>query len=92
MARAGASAGAARLTPPPPRIRIDARADTSRIVAEAALSLAFDDPEDLARGCRYPPRRSGVLTPAAAFGLKLVDRLGEHGMRLTHERIAENEE
>ena len=87
MARAEASAGAARLTNSNRRTH----ADTSRIVAEAALSLAFDDPEDLARGCRYPPRRSGVLTPAAAFGLKLVDRLGQHGMRLTHERIAEKE-
>jgi len=64
-------------------------ADTSRIVGEAALSLAFDDCAD-ADG-QYPCLRSGVLTPASAFGLGLMDRLEAHGMRLTHERLASDE-
>jgi short subunit dehydrogenase-like uncharacterized protein len=44
--------------------------ETSKMLGESALCLAFDD---------LPPR-GGVLTPATAMGMKLVERLRAAGM------------
>ncbi len=46
--------------------------ETSRMVAESALCLALDH-DSL-------PRTGGVLTPASAFGMRLVERLQEAGL------------
>ncbi|MGN6556903.1 MAG: saccharopine dehydrogenase family protein [Solirubrobacterales bacterium] len=45
--------------------------ETSKMLAESGLCLAFDD----------LPERSGQLTPAAAMGDALLDRLQEAGIR-----------
>jgi len=49
-------------------------AATSLMLGESALCLAFDE-ESL-------PRRAGVLTPATAMGMRLVERLRAAGMTL----------
>ncbi len=46
---------------------------TATLVSESALTLAFDD---------AGTRRGGVLTPASALGMKLVERLRATGMVL----------
>lgn len=48
-------------------------AETSKMVSEAALCLAFDR-ERL-------PARAGILTPAVAFGERLIERLLAAGIR-----------
>ncbi len=53
-------------------------AATAVMLAESALCLAFD-------GDRLPPR-AGVLTPATAMGLPLVERLRAAGFTATVER------
>jgi short subunit dehydrogenase-like uncharacterized protein len=45
-------------------------AATSRMLAESALCLAFDD----------VPAQGGVLTPASSMGMRLVERLRRAGM------------
>jgi short subunit dehydrogenase-like uncharacterized protein len=57
--------------------RVAARGDpgyaaTSMMLGEAAMSLARDD----------LPARGGVLTPATAMGMRLVERLRAVGMTL----------
>ncbi|HWG85703.1 MAG TPA: hypothetical protein VNT60_09505, partial [Deinococcales bacterium] len=47
-------------------------AETAKMLAETALSLAADE--------AVLPRRAGVLTPATAVGLRLVERLRGAGM------------
>lgn len=56
--------------------------DTSIMVAEAALSLAFDDFKSEENNRLYTPLQGGVLTPASAFGLTLMHRLSSFGMKL----------
>ena len=46
--------------------------ETAKMLAETALSLAKDDPR--------LPQRHGVLTPATALGMRLVERLTDAGM------------
>ncbi|NMO18899.1 saccharopine dehydrogenase [Pyxidicoccus fallax] len=53
-------------------------AATSRMLAEAALSLAFDD----------VPTTGGVLTPASCMGMKLVERLRRADMTFEVEELA----
>ncbi|MCY1044820.1 saccharopine dehydrogenase NADP-binding domain-containing protein [Corallococcus sp. bb12-1] len=54
-------------------------AATSRMLAESALCLAFDT----------LPKRGGVLTPASAMGMVLVERLRKAGMTFeVHDRTA----
>ncbi|MBK6518905.1 MAG: saccharopine dehydrogenase NADP-binding domain-containing protein [Polyangiaceae bacterium] len=48
-------------------------AETGKMAAEAALLLA--------RERDRLPERAGVLTPAAAFGRRLIERLEDHGIR-----------
>lgn len=48
-------------------------AETGKMAAEAALLLS--------RERERLPERAGVLTPAAAFGRALIDRLEDHGVR-----------
>jgi len=45
--------------------------ETSKMLAESALCLAFDD----------LPKRSGQLTPAAAMGNALIERLQKNGIK-----------
>ncbi|WP_426752851.1 saccharopine dehydrogenase family protein [Myxococcus sp. Y35] len=52
-------------------------AATSRMLAESALSLAFDD----------IPSAGGVLTPASCMGMKLVERLRRAGMTFEVEEL-----
>jgi short subunit dehydrogenase-like uncharacterized protein len=47
---------------------------TALMLAESALCLAFDECDDCAEG--------GILTPASAMGMALVDRLREAGMTM----------
>jgi short subunit dehydrogenase-like uncharacterized protein len=44
--------------------------ETSKMLAESALCLAFDD----------LPKRGGQLTPAAAMGNALIERLRKNGI------------
>ena len=44
--------------------------ETAKMLAESALSLAFDD----------NPTTSGQVTPAAAMGDQLIDRLSKAGI------------
>ena len=44
--------------------------ETSKMLAESALCLAFDD----------LPERGGILTPASCMGLHLIERLRRAGM------------
>ncbi|NNB88493.1 saccharopine dehydrogenase [Corallococcus exiguus] len=54
-------------------------AATARMLAESALCLAFDT----------IPKRGGVLTPASAMGMVLVERLRKAGMTFeVHDRAA----
>ncbi|RKH10427.1 saccharopine dehydrogenase [Corallococcus sp. CA053C] len=54
-------------------------AATSRMLAESGLCLAFDT----------LPKRGGVLTPASAMGMVLVERLRKAGMTFeVHDRAA----
>ncbi|MFB1481129.1 trans-acting enoyl reductase family protein [Corallococcus sp. RDP092CA] len=54
-------------------------AATARMLAESALCLAFDP----------LPKRGGVLTPASAMGMVLVERLRRAGMTFeVHDRAA----
>jgi hypothetical protein len=50
---------------------------TSRMVLEAGLCLALDAKDCDAAGCKS----SGVLTPASAMGLVLMDRLRAAGLK-----------
>ena len=64
------------------RARVGASKDpgygaTAIMLSEAALGLALDKPLS---------RRGGVLTPASALGMPLVDRLRRAGMTFTLER------
>ncbi|MFP2964307.1 hypothetical protein ACLEPN_43045 [Myxococcus sp. 1LA] len=52
-------------------------AATSRMLAESALCLAFDD----------VPSKGGVLTPASSMGMKLVERLRRAGMTFQVEEL-----
>lgn len=45
-------------------------AETAKMLSEAALCLRFDE----------LPARAGILTPAAAMGTRLIERLRERGM------------
>ena len=47
--------------------------ETSKMLAESALCLAFDD----------LPKRGGQLTPAVAMGNALIERLQKNGIRFT---------
>lgn len=47
--------------------------ETAKMLVESALCLAFDE----------LPRRGGILTPAAALGMSLVQRLRAAGMTFT---------
>ncbi|MGH8482136.1 MAG: saccharopine dehydrogenase family protein [Nevskiaceae bacterium] len=47
--------------------------ETSKMLAESALCLAFDD----------VPRRGGQLTPAAAMGNALIERLKKNGIKFS---------
>lgn len=63
----------------------DAYEETARVVAEAALCLALDRDRVLSRfsqvdGVTAP--RGGVITPAAAFGNVIVDRLKKSGNQI----------
>ncbi|WNZ59135.1 hypothetical protein QEG98_23870 [Myxococcus sp. MxC21-1] len=53
-------------------------AATSRMLAESALCLAFDD----------NPTTGGVLTPASAMGMRLVERLRRAGMTFQVEELS----
>jgi short subunit dehydrogenase-like uncharacterized protein len=53
-------------------------AATSVMLGEAALSLARDE--------ELLPERAGVLTPATAMGMRLVERLRDAGMTMTAQR------
>lgn len=53
--------------------------ETSKMMSESALALALDR--------RRLPRRYGVLTPAAAMGDVLVERLREAGLTLEATRV-----
>lgn len=64
--------------------RIEAKGDpgyaaTSVMLGESALCLAFDKDR--------LPNRGGVLTPATAMGMTLVDRLRAAGQTLTTQRV-----
>jgi short subunit dehydrogenase-like uncharacterized protein len=56
---------------------------TAVMFGESALCLALD-------GARLP-QRAGVLTPATAMGMSLVDQLRAHGMTFHCERIPEGD-
>jgi short subunit dehydrogenase-like uncharacterized protein len=58
-------------------------AGTAVMLAESALSLAFD-------GDALPPR-AGVLTTAAGIGMPLVDRLRQHGFSFDVTRLTPSE-
>ncbi|HEX8206302.1 MAG TPA: saccharopine dehydrogenase NADP-binding domain-containing protein [Solirubrobacteraceae bacterium] len=53
---------------------------TALMLGEAGLCLALDE--------ERMPRRAGVLTPATAMGIALVDRLRSAGMTLEVEKVA----
>lgn len=53
-------------------------AATSRMLAESALCLALDD----------TPTTGGVLTPASAMGMRLVERLRRAGMTFQVEELS----
>jgi short subunit dehydrogenase-like uncharacterized protein len=50
---------------------------TAKMLGESALCLAFDD----------LPRRGGILTPASALGMTLVNRLRQAGMTFKPETL-----
>jgi short subunit dehydrogenase-like uncharacterized protein len=52
--------------------------ETSKMLAESALCLAFERDRT--------PRRSGVITPAAAMGRALIERLQRAGITFRHVR------
>ena len=56
---------------------------TAVMLGQSALCLALDR--------ALLPSRAGVLTPATAMGMPLVDRLRAHGMTLQCERIADRD-
>jgi short subunit dehydrogenase-like uncharacterized protein len=50
---------------------------TARMVLEAGLCLALDGQATAAAGCAS----GGVLTPASAMGLVLIERLRQAGLK-----------
>jgi short subunit dehydrogenase-like uncharacterized protein len=58
---------------------------TARMLAEAALRLA--ETAGATQDVEGGPLASGVLTPASAFGMPLVERLGRAGISFETELV-----